>query len=54
MRGREMYSETEYLDRAKELRTTAARVPDLRAQDYLIRAAEAYERMAGRRLVLQQ
>ena len=50
MRGREMHSQTEYLDRAKDLRDTAERARDPRAHDYLIRAAEAFERMARREL----
>lgn len=52
IRGKEMYSQTAYLDRAKQLRDTADVMPDARAQAYLIRAAEAYERMAGRQLAL--
>ena len=46
MRGREMYSQAEYVDLAKELRDTAELVPDAQAHEYFIRAAEAYERMA--------
>lgn len=48
MRGREMYSQAQYVDRAKELRDTAELVPDARAHEYFIRVAEAYERMAER------
>jgi hypothetical protein len=48
MSDREIYSQTAYLDRAKELRWTAAQVRDLRAREILIGAAEGYERMATR------
>jgi len=46
----EMHSQTEYLDLAKELRNTAEQVSDARAHDYLMGAAEAYERMARQEL----
>jgi hypothetical protein len=45
MRGREMFSEAEYLDRAKELRARAKLISDARALAYLIAAAESCERM---------
>lgn len=45
MRGREMFSEAEYLDRAKELRERAELISDARALAYLIAAAESCERM---------
>ena len=38
--------ESGYLDRAKNLRATAAEVLDLRVREALISAAERYERMA--------
>ncbi len=53
MSGTEMYSEADYMDRAKALRDTAELVPDARAQEYLIRAAESCERMAEQ-LAFQQ
>lgn len=46
MSGRETYIHTEYLDRAKKLRDTAAQVRDARVMQALISSAEAYERMA--------
>lgn len=50
IRRKEMYNQTAYLDRAKELRDTAEATPDARAREYLIRAAEAYERLARQEL----
>jgi hypothetical protein len=38
--------ETDYLDRAKNLRATAAEVLDVRVREALISSAERYERMA--------
>jgi hypothetical protein len=42
-----MYGQTEYLDRAKKLRDTAAEVRELAVREVLIGSAEAYERMAA-------
>lgn len=42
----DMGIETDYLDRAKNLRATAADVLDLRVREALISSAERYERMA--------
>lgn len=47
MTGNETHGETEYLDRARKLRDTAAQVRDLRLQEILISSAESYERMAA-------
>lgn len=46
MSGRDTSIRTEYLDRAKTLRDTAAEVRDARVVEALISSAEAYERMA--------
>ena len=45
MRGREMYTQAGYAELARELRDTAELLPDARAYEQFIRAAEAYERM---------
>ena len=45
MRGREMYTQAGNAEVAKELRDIADLMPDARAREYYIRAAEAYERM---------
>lgn len=42
----DMGIESGYLDRAKNLRATAAEVLDLRVREALISSAERYERMA--------
>lgn len=47
MSGAEIHIHTEYLDRAKKLRDTAAQVTDARLEGALINSAEAYERMAS-------
>lgn len=47
MTGNETHAETEYLDRARKLRDTAAQVRDLRLAEILISSAESYERMAA-------
>lgn len=47
MTGNETQAETEYLDRARKLRDTAAQVRDLRLAEILISSAESYERMAA-------
>ncbi len=46
MIGSEIEIHTEYLDRAKKLRDTAAQVQDQRVMEALISSAESYERMA--------
>jgi hypothetical protein len=40
-----MYTQARYAELAEELRDVAELVPDARAYDHVIRAAEAYERM---------
>lgn len=47
MTGNETHAETEYLDRARKLRDTAAQVRDLHLAEILISSAESYERMAA-------
>ena len=39
--------QTEYLERATELRATAGQLRDRHAREALIQAAETYERMAN-------
>lgn len=47
MTGNGTHAETEYLERARKLRDTAAQVRDLRLAEILISSAESYERMAA-------
>lgn len=46
MRYKPIDSERSYLDRAKDMRATAALLRDARARATLIKAAETYEKLA--------